>query len=81
MGKHFPKLESEIRFDWGISYNYIRQLYHNLNKYDVVVGLEIPDFKTVEYYTPISITPQYCKRWYDINTRVLYQSCTQVWFG
>ena len=82
MGEHFPKPESEIRFGWGISYNYIGQLYHNLNKYDVVVGLEIPDFRTVAYYTPISTSPQYCKRWYDEfidNTRVLYETCTQVW--
>ena len=49
MGEHFPKPESEIRFGWGISYNYIGQLHHNLNKYDVVVGLEIPAFRTVTY--------------------------------
>ena len=81
MGEHFPKPESEIRFGWDI-YNYIGQLYHNLNKYDVVVGLEIPDFRTVAYYTPISTSSQYCKRWYDEfvdNTRVLYETCTQIW--
>ena len=61
MGEHFPKPESEIRFGWGISYNYIGQLYHNLNKYDVVVGMEIPDFRTVAYYTPFSTNPQYCR--------------------
>ena len=42
----FPKPESEIRFGWGISYNFIRQMHHNLNNYDVVVGLEIPDHTT-----------------------------------
>ena len=50
----FPKLESEIRFGWGISYNYIGQMHHNLNKYDVVVGLEIPDFRVIPYYQPFS---------------------------
>ena len=54
MGEHFPKSESELRSEWGKSYNYIGQLNHNLHKYDVVLGLEIPDFKTEEYYTPIS---------------------------
>ena len=44
-GKQFPKPESEIRFGWGMSYNYIGQLQHNLNKYDLIVGLEIPDFR------------------------------------
>ena len=32
-GKQFPKPESEIRFGWGMSYNYIGQLHHNLNRY------------------------------------------------
>ena len=48
----------------------------------MVVGLEIPDFRTVTYYTPISIDPQYCKKWYDEfndNTKVLYETCAQVW--
>ena len=82
MGEQFPKPESEIRFGWGISYNYLGQLHHNLNKYDVVVGLEIPDFRTVAYYAPISTDSQYCRKWYDqfnSNTRVLYETCTQVW--
>ena len=82
MGEQFPKPESEIRFGWGISYNYIGQLHHNLNKYDVVVGLEIPDFRTVAYYAPISTDSQYCRKWYDqfnSNTKVLYETCTQVW--
>ena len=53
MGKtiQFPKSESEIRFCWGISYNYIGQMHHNLNKYDVVVGLEISDFRVIPYYS------------------------------
>ena len=38
----FPKPKSEIRFGWRLSYNYIGQMHHNLNKYDVIVGLEIP---------------------------------------
>ena len=56
-GKQFPKPESEIRFGWGMSYNYIGQLQHNLDKYDVVVELEIPDFITVSYYTPFCTDP------------------------
>ena len=39
-----------IQFGWGISYNYIGQMHHNLNKYDVVVGLKIPDFRVIPYY-------------------------------
>ena len=60
-----------------MSYNYIGQLYHNLNKYDVVVGLEIPDFKTVSYYTPFPTDQQYCKKWddtFNVNNRVLHEA-------
>ena len=58
----FPKPESEIRFGWGLSYNYIGQMHHNLNKYDVIVGLEIPDFRVIPYYKPFSRDPKYCHK-------------------
>ena len=58
----FPKPESEIRSGWGISYNYIGQMHHNLNKYDVVVGLEIPDFRVIPYYQPFSRDSKYCNQ-------------------
>ena len=81
-GKIFPKPQSEIRFGWGLSYNYIGQLQHNLDKYDVVVGLEIPDFRKVSYCTPFSNDPNYCDRWYDAfdhNNEILYETCLKVW--
>ena len=81
-GKQFPKPQSEIRFGWGLSYNYIGQVQHNLDKYDVVVGLEIPDFRTVSYYAPFTTDPNYCKRWYDAfttNNEILHETCLKVW--
>ena len=81
-GKHFPKPQSELRFGWGLSYNYIGQVQHNLDKYDVVVGLEIPYFRTVSYYTPFTTDPNYCAQWYDAfnsNNEILYETCLQVW--
>ena len=79
---NFPKPQSEIRFGWGLSYNYIGQLQHNLDKYDVIVGLEIPDFRTVSYYAPFTSDPNYCERWYDsfaTNNEILYETCLKVW--
>ena len=46
-------------------------MHHNLNKYDVIVGLEIPDFRVIPYYKPFSRDPKYCHKW---NT-VLELSC------
>ena len=76
----FPKPESEIRFGWGISYNYIGQMHHNLNKYDVVVGLEIPDFRVIPYYQPFSRDPKYCHKWNTgIRTKLLFETCQKIW--
>ena len=76
----FPKPESEIRFGWGISYNYIGQMHHNLNKYDVVVSLEIPDFKVIPYYQPFSRDPKYCNKWNTgIRTKLLFETCQKIW--
>ena len=71
----FPKPESEIRFGWGISYNYIGQMHHNLNKYHVVVGLEIPDFRVIPYYQPFSRYPKYSHKWNTgIRTMLLFET-------
>ena len=81
-GKQFPKPQSEIRFGRGLSYNCIGQVQHNLDKYGVVVGLEIPDFRTVSYYAPFTTDPNYCKRWYDsftTNNEILHETCLKVW--
>ena len=76
----FPKPESEIRFGWGLSYNYIGQMHHNLNKYDVVVGLEIPDFRVIPYYKPFSRDPKYCYKWNTgIRTKLLFETCQKIW--
>ena len=78
-GNQNPKPESEIRFGWELSYNYIGQLHHNLNKYDVVIGLEIPDFRTIPHYTPLTTDMQYCHKWNNEFNKILHETCTKVW--
>ena len=46
------KPESELRFGYGMSFQYHGQLLHGLNRYNLLVGLEIPDLRIPEYYTP-----------------------------
>ena len=77
--KQFLKPVSEIRFGWGLSYNYIGQLHHNLDKYDVLVGLKIPDFRTVPYYKPFSTDPYYCQQWNNELDNILYDTCIRIW--
>ena len=46
------KPESELRFGYGMSFQYHGQMLHGLNRYNLLVGLEIPDLRIPEYYTP-----------------------------
>ena len=46
-------------------------MHHNLNKYDVIVGLEIPDFRVIPYYKPFSRDPNIVTN----GTLVLELSC------
>ena len=81
-GKKFPKPQSEIRFGWGLSYNYICQVQHKVDKYDVVVGLVIPDFRTISYYAPFTTDPHYCKQWEDafnVNNKIPHETYLRVW--
>ena len=46
------KPESELRFGYGISFQYHGQMIHGLNSYNLLIGLDIPDLRISEYYTP-----------------------------
>ena len=55
-------------------------MHHNLNKYDVVVGLEIPDFRVIPYYQPFSRDHKYCNKWNtSIRTKLLFETCQKIW--
>ena len=55
-------------------------MHHNLNKCDVVVGLEIPDFGVKPYYQPFSRYPKYCYKWNTgIRTKLLFETCQRIW--
>ena len=78
----YPKPQSEIRFVWRLLHNYIGQVQHNLDKYDVVVGLEIPDFRTVSYHAPFTTDPHNCARQNDafnVNYEILHETCVKAW--
>ena len=55
-------------------------MHHNLNKYDVVVGLEIPDFRVIPYSQPFNRDPKYCNKWNTgIRTKLLFETCQKIW--
>ena len=46
------KPESELRFGYGMSFQYHGQMLHGLNHYNLLVSLEIPYLRIPNYYTP-----------------------------
>ena len=75
------KPESELRFGYGMSFQYHGQMLHGLNRYNLLVGLEIPDLRIPEYYTPGQemYNSQFCERNNKPETHVWYKTCNNVW--
>ena len=77
MHKLEPK--SEIRFAWGMSYDYHGQVLHGLNRYHAMIGMEIPDLTFMDYYHPIQFDKDFCKQFDLKETQVLYATCSNTW--
>ena len=51
----YPKqkeIKPELRFGYGMSFQYHGQILHGLNHYNLLVGLEIPDLRIPDYCNP-----------------------------
>ena len=75
------KPESELRFGYGMSFQYHGQMLHGLNCYNLLVGLEIPDLRIPKFYTPAQdmYDSQFCEGNNEPSTQVWYKTCTNVW--
>ena len=75
------KPESELRFGYGMPFQYHGQMLHGSNHYNLLVGLEIPDLRIPNYYTPAQdmYNSQFCEENNKPETQVWYNTCTNVW--
>ena len=71
--------QSEIRFGWGMMFDYHGQVLHGLNRYHLMIGLEIPDLRQYDYYTPLEYDPSYCQQYNTNKSQVLYATCSNTW--
>ena len=77
---YIPEPKSEIRFGYGMSYKYHGKMLHGLNRYHLMVAMEIPDLRMAEYYTPFEDDPTFCDKWRgNPATLILYLTCKNVW--
>ena len=70
---------SQIRFGYGLLYDYKGIALHGLNRYNLMVGLHIPDVRIAEYFKPEEPDPDYCAQFLHNEYTLLYQTCRHVW--
>ena len=67
--------KSEIRFGYGLLYEHRGQLLHGLNKYHLLVGVEMPKFTFTQYPCQLE---QHLNCGHFINMRILYNVCCSL---
>ena len=78
LGKEIePK--SEIRFGWGMSFEYHGQMLHGLNRYYLMVGIHIPELRMARYYTPMERDRNFCNQFNTTEAQTLYVVCRNTW--
>ena len=74
--------KSEIRFGYGMLYDYHGQVLHGLNRYHLMVGLKIPNFNLADYYIPQREDEDFnfCSKFGDDEAKkILHLTCKNVW--
>ena len=78
LGKEIePK--SEIRFGWGMSFEYHGQMLHGLNQYYLIVGIHIPELRMARYHTPMERDRNFCNQFNTTEAQTLYVVCRNTW--
>ena len=73
--------KSEIRFGYGMLFDYHGQVLHGLNRYHLMVGLKIPNFNIADYYVPLPEDKDFdfCGKFQgDESATVLHITCKNV---
>ena len=54
------KNQSVIKPGWGLLYDYHGQMIHGLNRYNLIIGVEIPEFEKTPGHAPMPIIKHFC---------------------
>ena len=74
LGKEIePK--SEIRFGWGMSFEYHGQMLHALNRYYLMVGIHIPELRWLHIIHPWKEIEIFCNKFNTTEAQKLYVVC------
>ena len=80
-GKVFPdeKPKSQLRFGYGLKFGFKGAVMHGLNRYNVMVGIEIPDIRLAQFFRPKIPDQNYRERYNHSQYKNLYNVCGRTW--
>ena len=80
-GKIFPdeKPKSQLRFGYGLKFGFKGAALHGLNRYNVIVGIDIPDIRIAQFFKPRVPDQEYCERFNHPQYSNLYKVCGKTW--
>ena len=70
---------TELRVGYGLMYESYGKVVHGLNRYNVIVGLRLPNMRIHLKYRPWSVHPDWCDQWDAPQFAVLYATCKNMW--
>ena len=79
--KIFPteKPKSQLRFGYGLKFGFKGAALHGLNRYNVMVGIDIPDIRIAQFFKPKVPDQEYCERYNHPQYTNLYKVCGRTW--
>ena len=80
-GRMFPdeKPKSQLRFGYGLKFGFKGAALHGLNRYNVIVGIDIPDIRIAQFFKPRVPDQEYCERFNHPQYSNLYKVCGKTW--
>ena len=57
--------KSVIKFGWGMMFDYYGQMLHGLNKYNLIVGVRVPQMEELKLDIPYLLQSLVCNRLKD----------------
>ena len=73
------KPKSQIRFGYGLKFGYKGAAFHGLNRYNLMVGIEIPDIRLAQFFRPQIPDQAFCERYSHPQYDSLYMVCGRTW--
>ena len=65
--------KSVIKFGWGMMFDYYGQMLHGLNKYNLIVGVRVPQMEELKLEVPYLLQSSVCNRLKDDDSISIFR--------